>query len=569
MDFIKPSFLFKYFFALMFIIGCQNKNSKRPELVSLDLLTGDIALCGVPNFGEVGFPLSCKESTNELFNLAISLLHSFEHDEAEKVFAKVIDLDPNCPMAYWGVAMSKFHTLWRLPTVHQLETGLMAIEIARSIQNKSEKETDYIDATANLYTDWDKVNHLTRTAKFANAMGIVYNKYPNDKETGIFYAYALLSAADLSDKTYKNQKEAGAILEQLFPDQPNHPGIAHYIIHSYDYPGLAHLALDAARKFAAIAPSSAHAQHMPSHIFTRLGLWEESIQSNLNATDAAKCYAEQVEMEGNWDEEVHGTDYLGYAYLQVGKTNDAYELLEYFKSIKKINRIGYKSAYPSAAIPARFYLETRNWNDAAKHVMASKDYPSGKFPWANGIVHFTRILGALHTNNIEAAKKDFEQLNICHRYLLNEKKENLVKENSDYMANQVLIMVKAADAWIQYYEGKGDQALVLMEASAELEFQTEKNPVTPCEVYPAQELLGDLLMKMGKPSEALKAYELNLKIRPNRFNGIYGAAIAAKGIGDEKKTSMYFEMLLKLTELSDSDRPEIEEAREFIGQIEN
>jgi len=544
-------------FLFLFLSACKNKQQNTiPELANLNLLRGDILLCGSGNFGDVSFAFSCNYETRDDFNIAISLLHSFEHDEAEKVFAKVIDADPNCAMGYWGVAMSKFHTVWRRPTVHQLKTGAVAIDIARSIQNKSEKETDYIEAAANLYTDWDKLDHLVRTSRFASAMEKIYYKYPNDKEVAVFYSYALLAAADLSDKTYVNQKKAGLILGQLFPEKSNHPGIAHYTIHSYDYPGLAHLALDAARKYASIAPSSAHAQHMPSHIFTRLGLWEESIQSNLRATEAAKCYAEQIEMEGHWDEEVHGIDYLGYAYLQVGKVNNAKELLDYIRSIDKINRIGLKSSYPSASIPARFYLETRQWSKAASLEMYLNDFPTKKFPWANGIIHFTRVLGAVHSGDLKNAKIDMEKLNNCYQILLN--------KNDPYMANQVNIMVNAANAWIHFYENKKEQALTLMTESANLEYKTEKQPLTPCEVLPAQELLGDLLLKLGKFPEALEAYELNLKIRPNRFNGLYGAAVAAEKSGNKEKAKDYYNQLIELAKDSNSNRPELLEAKAFI-----
>ena len=489
--------------------------------------------------------------------MAVSLLHSFEYVEAEKAFVQVLDVDPDCAMAYWGVAMSIFHSLWIQTDTNYLEKGEKLLKIAENLP-QSEKAKDYLEAITIFYKDWKTIDKETRILLYEKKMEALYKKYNDDIEAAVFYALALRTSADPVDKTYKNQKKSGKILENLFIEQPNHPGIAHYIIHNYDYPELAHLALQTARRYANIAPASAHAQHMPSHIFTRLGLWEESISSNLNSTSSAKCYAEQVGMEGNWDEEIHGVGYLVYAYLQLGEVNKAKNLVDYLKSIKKFNKIGTKAAYPTAAIPARFYLETRQWDKASKLEMSLEDFPSKEFPWSNGIIHFTRILGAVHTNNITAAKKDLEKLNQCHEYLL--------KDRNQYMADQVLIMVKAAEAWINFFERNKEDALTLMIASAEIEMNTDKMSLTPGEVLPAQELLGDLLLELDKPTKALEAYQLNLKIRPNRFNSVYGSAVAAKQSGNNDKATMYFKQLLKLTENSNSDRIELIEAREFIDQ---
>ncbi len=537
-------------------LSCK-KNLKPPsELATLNLLRGDILLCGGGGFGDVSFSFSCSYETRENFNLAISLLHSFEYEEAEKAFAKVIDADPNCAMGYWGVAMCNFHALWRPPTEDDLKKGSTAVKIARSLEDKSERESLYIEAIAKFYDGWETIAHKTRITKFENSMEKIYEDYPNDKEAAIFYALALNSAADLADKTYKNRKKAGNILEGLLPDQPNHPGITHYLIHSYDYPELASMGLSAARNYASIAPASSHAQHMPSHIFTRLGLWDESIESNLNATSSAQCYSQQVEMDGTWDEEIHGTDYLVYAYLQKGQTDEAENLLNYLMSVDKIYPIGIKGAYPTAAIPARFYLETRNWKEAAQLQMPSNDYPLENFPWSNAIIHYSRILGALHTTDFKAAKIDFEKLNICH--------QNLLKKNDVYMANQVNIMLKMAEAWMQFYDGEKESALSAMNEAVALEYKTEKHSLTPGELAPAQEVLGDLLLALNEPLEALKAYETDMKRHPNRFNGLYGAAVAAKKSNNQEKAKLYFEKLLRLSENSNSDRLEIEEAETFV-----
>ncbi len=543
---------------LLFSTGCKNKTSKQvPGLASINLLRGELVICSSDQFGDVSFSLACDYTVRETFDLAVSLLHSFEYVEAEKAFVQVLDVDPDCAMAYWGVAMSIFHSLWIQTDTKYLEKGSKLLKIAETLP-KSEKAKDYLEAITIFYKDWQTIDKETRVLLYESKMEALYEKYNEDLEAAVFYALALRTSADPNDKSYKNQKKSGKILEDLFIDQPNHPGIAHYIIHNYDYPELAHLALSTARSYASIAPASAHAQHMPSHIFTRLGLWEESISSNLNSTSSAKCYAEQVEMEGNWDEEIHGVDYLVYAYLQLGKVDEAKDLVDYLTSIKKFNKIGTKAAYPSAAIPARFYLETRQWDKASKLEMSLQDFPSIEFPWSNGIIHFTRILGAVHSNDIVAAKNDLEQLRKCHEYLLSDRNQ--------YMADQVLIMVKAANAWINLFEGNNEDALTLMKASAEIELSTDKQALTPGEVLPAQELLGDLLIELDEPAKALEAYNLNLSIRPNRFNSIYGAAIASKLSGNQEKAAMYFKQLLKLVENSNSDRTEIKEASDFLLQ---
>lgn len=341
------------------ITSCQNKGSNNnPDLVSFDLLRGEITLCGGNQFGEVNFPFSCDIDTKETFDLAISLLHSFEYPEAEKAFVKVMDADADCAMAYWGIAMSMYHALWFAPNEIELEKGLKIIEYAESLP-KTKRESDYLEAIGAYYKKWDKVDHQTRAKRYEKKMEDIYNKYEDDTEAAVFYALALNSTADPEDRTFTNQRKAGGILESIFPTQANHPGIAHYIIHNYDNPELAHLALPTARRYAEIAPSSAHAQHMPSHIFTRLGLWDESIQSNIYSSEAAQCYAEESEMDGNWDEEIHAMDYLVYAYLQIGDNTEANQQHQYLLTIDKL--ISLTGPYNFGAIPARIYLENKQW----------------------------------------------------------------------------------------------------------------------------------------------------------------------------------------------------------------
>lgn len=353
---------------LSVLTGCQtNKDAGQLKLQiqAINLSRGEIALCGSGQFGKVDFSLSCQEKVQADFNMATALLHSFEYAEAEKVFAKIIDEDPQCLMAYWGAAMSNFHPLWAPPTPEELDKGSRTIAVARSLERESEREGQYIEAIATIFDNWQDLDHKTRVEKFVQAAEKIYQQYPDDKEAAIFYALALRASADPADKSFVKQKKAGEILGWIFPNEPDHPGVAHYLIHNYDYPELAELALPAARKYASIAANSAHAQHMPSHIFTRLGLWDESIQSNLNSTEAAKCYAENLGMEGHWDQELHGLDYLVYAYLQQAKDDQAKEQVDYLRTIDKVFPITFVNAYTFAAAPVRYALERKDWKQAA------------------------------------------------------------------------------------------------------------------------------------------------------------------------------------------------------------
>lgn len=549
------AFLILCLFALFCTLGCQNKRPAPPELVNIDLLRGAIVLCGGDQFGDVNFYVSGNSAIRDTFNLAVSLLHSFEYYEAEKAFAKVIDTDPDCAMAYWGLAMSTLRHPKYGPSRDGFKKASKILKIAESLP-KTTREQEYLNAVGAYYAnDWIKTDHLARAKTMEKPMEAIYLKYQDDKEAAIFYALALFATADPKDKDYKKQKKAGEILRAIFPDQPNHPGIAHYIIHHYDNPELAKLALPTARRYADIAPGSAHAQHMPSHIFTRLGLWDESINSNLNSASSAVCYAEDVEMDGHWSREIHALDYLVYAYLQKGDNVRANEQLDYVQSINKIYP-GTSSPYNFGAIPARMVLENKQWERAAKLSYHATDQQWKQFPWERSLLHFARALGASHTGDLHAAEQELVVLQSLHQELIN--------EEDNYEANQVMIQVKAAQAWIEFAKGNADEALGIMQEAVELEEKTGKHPVTPGELIPAPELLGDMFLAMNKPAEALEAYELDLLGHPNRFNGIYGAAVAAQRMGDMEIARMYFEDLLKLTETSKSDRPEVAEARAFM-----
>jgi len=545
---------------LLTLISCWNRNSPSPELInSINLKQGDVFLCGPfeTQLGSVKFETSCSEKVKKDFNLALALLHSFEYDEAEKVFAKIIHVESTCAMAYWGVAMCNYHQLWpSQPTPAELGKGYSAISLARDIIPKSPKESAFIEAMAIFYKDWDIKNHATRTQLFEKAMEKVYQSYPEDKEAAIFYSLALDGSADPSDKTYSNQRKAGDILNALYPGEPDHPGIVHYIIHTYDYPGLASLALPAARKYASIAPSSAHAQHMPSHIYTRLGSWDESIESNLNSIASARCYAENAGIRGHWDEELHGMDYLVYAYLQKGDNKSARAQQDSLHAMVEVSPPNFKVAYSFAAIPARYALENKMWKDAAQLRIHPANFPWKNFPWQKAIIHYTRAMGFAHLGQLDSSSV---QINEMGRLV-----DSLVALKDSYKANQVLIRMASAEAWWLFKSGKKIEGLSRMKQASEMEDKTEKSPVTPGEILPARELLGDMLMLMHKYTAALEAYEENLKNHPNRFNGLFGAGLAAEKSNNGEKTKTYYSHLLKIVD-STSARPELEHARLFLS----
>ncbi len=545
----------------MFVLSC--KDVKKDKVTgesanNLDLKRGNIVSCGPADkqFGIVGFQTSCNQQTAKDFELGIALLHSFEYDESEKAFAKVIDQSPDCAMAYWGVAMANYHPLWTAPTVPELEKGAKAIAHAQSLSTPTAIEKDFIDAIALFYKDWKNNDHRSRSVAFSNAMEKIQGQYPDNKEAKLFYALSLIATADPADKTFANQQKAGSILERLYPEGQNHPGIVHYIIHTYDSPELATMGLSAARKYASIAPSSAHAQHMPSHIFTRLGHWDESIQSNSQAATSAQCYAESAGIKGHWDEELHALDYLTYAYLQKGDNDQAKQQWDYLASMKEVSPVNFKVYYAFASIPSRYLLENKLWKDAAGLEVKPANLDWEKSPWQKAIIHFTRALGAANTGQLDAAKTELK--------ILQTLRDTLAQQGDAYKANQVDIQLKASEAWVLFKEGKNSEALKRMELAADMEDKTEKHPVTPGEVLPARELLGDMLQAMNKPAEALAAYEANLVKHPNRFNGLYGAAVASEKLNNAEKANRYYNQIVTIANSPGKKRPEFERAKLYL-----
>lgn len=514
--------------------------------------------------GRVSFNVSCTPAAQKQFNRAVAWLHSFEYEEAEKAFSEVAATDPRCGLAHWGVAMSNYHPLWAPPTAAELQRGARAAEQARAVGARTQRERDYIEAVGLFYKDADKLDHRTRAAAYGEAMGRLSKRYPSDREAGVFYALTLIAKGmAANDKTYANEKEAARILNAVLAREPQHPGVTHYIIHSYDYPALATLALPAARSYAKIAPSSAHARHMPSHIFTRLGLWQEAIQSNLGAKSAAEAFAARNRMQGAWDEQLHAMDYLAYAYLQGAQDAHARGVLEELNRIPKVEPQSFKVAYAATAITARYALERRRWDEAAQLSLPAGllgNFPWQSFRWAEAHIHFARAVGAARTGDAASARQEVEKLRETGQSLAE------IKGGYDW-AKQVEITRQVAAAWAAHAEGRGDESLRLMRAAAELDDATEKHPVTPGALLPAREQLGELLLELKQPAEALREFESSLRTTPNRFNGLYGAARAAALAGDRKRADDYYKQLLAVCRHADTERPELNEARAYLSNL--
>ena len=541
--------------------SCNNKKTsslESPAFANLELNRGELLLCGDPNFGEVSFSLSCRYDLRQTFDLGLTLIHSFEYAEAEKAFVSILDKDSECLMAYWGAAMSILnHPLSFKQNPKSLKRGEELLKVAKTLTPNNEKEKDYIDAVSIYFKDWQNLDTQTRKLNYESKMEELYIKYPDDVETAVFYSLSVLATADLNDKTYSKQKKSGKILEKLFEKYPNHPGIAHYIIHNYDSPELAHMALTTARKYAVIAPSSAHAQHMPSHIFTRLGLWNESIKSNIDSADSAVCYAESVNPNANWVSEIHALDYLVYAYLQLGDNAKAQAEMNKMKNIKEVFPADhFASAYALIAVPSRLAIENKNWELATQLELPKTKLDWDKAHWPKAMLHFSRALGFSNTGNSAAAEKELKSL-IILRDKLNDAKNT-------YESGQVTIQIEAVRGWIEYSKGNSNKAIEYMKLASDLESKTSKAAVTPGEIIPADELLADLYLALNKPKQALESYEQNLKGHPYRFNGIYGAAKAAEKLNDIRLAVYYFDQLVKLSADTNSSRPEISEAKEFL-----
>lgn len=476
-----------------------------------------------PDLGAIGaahLGTSCNSTAQEQIDRGVTLIHSFWYPEAEKSFRLAADADAQCGMAWWGVAMSNLHPLWAPPTVDELKVGQQAAVKAKQVGAKTPRELALIDAINAFYAGADKVDHRTRMIAYQKAMADLQRANPTDLEAAIFHALAILGAASPNDKSYAQQRQAAEILNRVLPQAPEHPGVAHYLIHSFDYPELANLALPAARVYAKLAPGSPHALHMPSHIFTRLGLWDESIASNLASAEKAHRYMESVLPGAASFDELHAIDYLVYAYLQQGEDEKARQLVAQTARVTKIDIPNFAAAFAIGAIPARFALERKQWKEAAAlPVPTMIDW--AKTPYAEANIHFARGVGAARSDNQAVARDAIARLAAL--------RQTLIDQKDSYWADQVEIQRLAAAAWLARSRGEQESALQLIRAAADLEASTEKHPVTPGAILPAREQLAEMLLDYGRRDEALAEVQRVLREAPSRRNAMQLAAKARSG----------------------------------------
>jgi hypothetical protein len=530
-------------FVLLFAAGCLAQEHQHGNTEKL---------------GTVHFATSCNGAAQKEFDRAVALLHSFQFSRAIEGFNAVLGEDATCGIAYWGIALSDWSNPFAqgIKDKSQLQAGRENAEHGKTVGSKTERERAYLAAVGKLYSDYESTSQRARLIAYRDIMQEVAAKYPEDHEAQIFYALAIAASEDPADKTYAGRLKAGAVLEKLFEEEPTHPGLAHYIIHTYDVPALAGRALVAARRYSEIAPDAPHALHMPSHTFTRTGYWQESIDSNIAAAAAAR-------REGQTAEELHASDYEIYAYLQTGQDKAARRIVDSLPEIA--SRFDPKavlngSAGPSvgyfalAAIPARYALEHQDWKQAAQ--LALRETP---FPYADAMTWFVRGLGAARLGRAQAADES--------AVALEQIRERLSKAGENYWAQQVEIQEVTVRAWAALAEGRKDEALQQMKSAAQLEDGTEKSAVTPGPLAPARELQGEMLLEIKEPAQALEQFEATLTKEPRRFRSLYGAALAAQLSGSREVSQRYFGELLKVCEHADKPgRTEVLDAQRATSQ---
>ena len=500
--------------------------------------------------GSVHFPVSCAASVQKPFERGVALLHSFWYEEAEKEFTDIGKDDPKCAMAQWGLAMSQWHQLWNHPDAATTKKGLTEMKRAQSLHAATPRERDYISAMKVFYGG--KGDFYARAGAYSKGMEKVYERNPEDHEAAVFYALSILAANEGNDPTFAAEKKAAAILEKLFAAEPDHPGVAHYLIHAYDKPQLAELGLPAARRYAQVAPAAPHALHMPSHIFARVGMWQEDINSNLASVAATRRTA-AMHMGGE-GHQFHAMDFLFYAYLQSGRDADARALIEEVKAMPDTIHNMYGMDYnPRAATLVHFTavypIEMRHWADAAALT------PTAVAGTAeDSVIYWARAIGAAHLGNAEQVRKDAEQIDAIHTKLVTEKKKDFAETVDDDH--------KQALAWLSVAERKYDDALAILRPLADKNDSLGEEPSG----IPTREMLAEVLMMAKRPEQALAEYETDLKLNPNRFNGLYGAAQAAEAAGKQLKAAQYYAELVKVCAGSNSERPELSRAKGLVAE---
>jgi tetratricopeptide (TPR) repeat protein len=520
--------------------------------------------------GAVDFPVSCAPTLQAEFTRGVALLHSFFYEEARRIFTGVAEKDPTCAMAQWGVAMTWWHPIWTPPTSDEMKAGKAAADKAMTMKAGSDRERGFITALNAYYNTPDSpttgevgqschgpVGPPDRVIAYEKAIRQLSQKYPDDFEAQTFYAFAILAVgyATPTDTTLAKQLQAAALLEKLWKKNRNHPGVVHYLIHSYDYPALAERGLAAARSYGSIAPWVPHALHMPSHIFTRLGMWEESVTANRSSADASRAYAAMRHRDATEAEELHALDYMAYSYLQEGQDAKAKEIVDFAATVRKTNpELEFSGAYALAAIPSRYALERNAWSDAAALRIPAVPHWSS-FPFMEALIEYGHALGRAHTDDLEGARKAMDRM----RQL----RDATSDPKFDYFKRQLDQQIQAASAWVAYGEGKKDDAIDLLRRAADAEDILGKHPVSPGALVPAREQLGDLLLELDRPKEAQREFDAALKIYPGRFRGLYGAAQAAEQIGEKEKADHYYAKLIEQTANADGSRSELAELREY------
>jgi hypothetical protein len=557
-------------------------HSKPTPVVALTLLVGlalPAAAAERPTVGDLGktgtvhLVTSCAPAVQSDFEHATALLHSFFYDEARRVFTKVAAGDPKCAMAQWGIAMTLWHPLWTPPAPEDMAAGREAIAKAKAIGGKTDLERGFVasleafyGATApgaaagetglSCHGTTGGGDHPARAAAYEQAMAELNAQHPDDVEVTTFYALSLLASASPTDKTLKNQTRATQILEPLFVKYPTHPGVAHYLIHGYDYPPVAEKGLAAAKAYAAIAPWVPHALHMPAHIFTRLGMWDEVIATNLASADASRQYAARTHPDATEFEELHALDYMIYGYLQTGQDAKAKGVVDHVRAVRKTNpEVDFAASYAMGAVPARYALERRQWAEAA--ALVDPPLPTWmKLPLGAGHLAFARALGAARAGRVEDARRAIAELEQVAAVL--------TEPRQQYFGKQAAMQVGVVKGWLAAAEGHMDQAEKLLRTAADSDDLLGKHPVSPGTLLPSRELLADFLLEQKRPKEALAEYEACLKVNPRRLNSLYGAARAAEGAGDRESAHRYYAEITAMA-APDATRPEIAQARAFLA----